>query len=436
MLYVALTRAKERLFVTASPAGRSADTVFKNAALIRRAPSIAALSKNNRFIDWLLGAFGVSEEGMLSEKATFALVAEATPEEDAKASATAENGEGAEASASAHNGESAEASATAHNGESAEAKEAEGTAPQAPEPDAPNGASQAEATAERKEEEVARLAALFARRFAYEYPYEAETRLPRKLSVSRLSPAVLDGEEEGALLLPEADEGESKEANFVPTLPRFMSGREENAAAKAGSATHIFMQFCRFEALLPPEVLAAVKASKEDALPHPAILALSKEVLSTLLDREIERLVTQRFMDEGDASRIFRQELVSFLRSPLYTQILQSHTLHRELRFHALLPAALFTEAHKEALAEESLLVQGVMDLLLLSEEGDITLADYKTDRIPRHLAKDEAAFEALLLERHRPQLLYYAAAVEKIFGKPPREVGIYSLALGRFVKL
>ncbi len=418
VLYVALTRAQEGLFISASPAGRSDATVFKSAAILRATPAVSALAKFNRYIDWLLAAFGVCETGCASAFATFALIGEEPPE----------------------NLDRAETPLAEENGAATESNSQEADAQVAIEAAEREAAEAAEREAER-EAETAHLTALLSSRFAFTYPHEAETRLPRKLSVSRLSPAVLDTGEEGALSLDTASSSATAEEDFIPTLPRFLSGKEENAAAKAGSATHAFMQFCRFEALVPASAVADVKgapmaASFDSAKAHPAILALRDEPLYAALNAEIDRLVAARFLDGADAARILRRDLVSFIRSPLFTLLLQCRELHRELRFHALLPASLFTQTSKEALSENTLLVQGVMDLLLRLENGELVLCDYKTDRIPADLKKDEAAFAALLSERHRPQLTYYAAAVEKIFGKRPSAVLLYSLALGKAISL
>ena len=402
VLYVALTRAQEGLFISASPAGRSAETVFKNAALLAANPSVSALAAFNRTIDWLLAAFGISESGASRESTSFSIVCEEADESAPQRSTPSEN-------------------------EAEENRPKEAVPPQ-------------EADSASKEDELAALTALLSRRFSFVYPHEAETRLPRKLSVSRLSPAVLDEGEAGALSL--ADALQSKEETaFTPTLPRFLSGKEENAAAKAGSATHAFMQFCDFRALVPPSAASAVLSAKpaasfEEAKAHPAILALSNGELYERISKEIERLTLARFLDAESAARIFRRDLIAFIRSPLFTLLLQCKEVNRELRFHALLPAALFSEERREALSEITLLVQGVMDLLLQLENGDVLLCDYKTDRIPADMKENEAAFEALLCARHAPQLSYYAAAVEKLFGKPPRAVLLYSLALGRTVSV
>ena len=95
-------------------------------------------------------------------------------------------------------------------------------------------------------------------RFRYEYPLKHLEKLPEKLSVSRLYPSVLDGADDSGLslneLLPsytvslQANEV-TYEIDFKPYLPRFISGRSVDESAKRGIATHIFLQFCDFENL-------------------------------------------------------------------------------------------------------------------------------------------------------------------------------------------
>jgi ATP-dependent exoDNAse (exonuclease V) beta subunit len=92
-------------------------------------------------------------------------------------------------------------------------------------------------------------------------------------------------------------------------------------------------------------------------------------------------------------------------------------------------------EERRRALAGRELLVQGVIDCLL--EEGqDYVLIDYKTDRLSEAEKENPALAAKKLTERHALQLTYYAAACERMYGKPPAEVLIYSLPLGDAVKV
>ena len=72
-----------------------------------------------------------------------------------------------------------------------------------------------------------------------------------------------------------------------------------------------------------------------------------------------------------------------------------------------------------------------MIDCILEDENGEIHLIDYKTDRLSKEELRDRGAAEKTLREKHSLQLSYYALATEKIFGKRPKSVYVYSLALG-----
>lgn len=252
-------------------------------------------------------------------------------------------------------------------------------------------------------EETDALYALFSERFAYSYPDGYLNTLPSKMSVSRLYPAVLDiGEEELAELKP------SEEAVQRPVRPRFLDG-ETASAADAGTATHLFMQFCDFARL-----------AEEGG------------------EAELARLVEGGFIPKEKAELVRLDEIERFRQSDFLALLLSGGKLYRELRFNVRLPASQFTEMpeKKEAYRTETLLVQGVMDGVLVGEDGSITLFDYKTDRLTRAELHNRAEAEEKLLSRHRLQLGYYIAACRRIFGKTPDRVTIYSLALGDTVDL
>ena len=82
------------------------------------------------------------------------------------------------------------------------------------------------------------------------------------------------------------------------------------------------------------------------------------------------------------------------------------------------------------------MLVQGVIDCLIENPDGTLRLIDYKTDRLTREEMEDEDLARATLSKKHSLQLSYYALAVEKIFGKKPTRVEVYSLPLGKTVEI
>ena len=235
------------------------------------------------------------------------------------------------------------------------------------------------------------VAKLLTERFDYNYPNLARTKIPAKLSISRLYPDILDD----AVL--EVENGEKPLPKAVDA-PRFIKN-DENIAAKRGTATHLFMQFFDFD-------YAAENG----------------------VEKELCRLVEKHFITEDDASLVNIEEVKTFIASPLFRQMRGATRIYREKRFNLHLPASEFAsdENLKAELEKEEVLVQGVIDCFFYDGE-DIILVDYKTDRV----FGDRNAAEEALRAAHSRQLSYYARAIEEICGVSPKKTVIYSLALG-----
>ncbi len=257
------------------------------------------------------------------------------------------------------------------------------------------------------------------RRIAFEYPFAYLRDVPAKLTVTKLSPVLLDDGADGgegsvsltdtgmtdAATLPDTDETGDAPAPAA-LVPHFISGETEvHSAAEAGSATHVFMQFCDFE-------------------------SLDKSVTE-----EAARLVSLGFMTEECARLVRLDEIERFAKSPLYKKIVTARRLWREFRFNIAMPAYRFTS--DKSLAEHleadgvSLTVQGVIDCMIEDADGRVILIDYKTDRLSEYEMTHRAAAEKKLLDRHSLQLGYYREACSAMLGRTLDEVCIYSLALG-----
>jgi ATP-dependent helicase/nuclease subunit A len=227
------------------------------------------------------------------------------------------------------------------------------------------------------------------------------TELQEKMSVSLMSPTVLDGTD-GERAIPERDTARK-------LLPAFADGGKADESAKRGIATHYFMQFCDFERF------ARVGASEE-----------------------LSRLVAAAYLSKADGERVRLDEIDAFRASPLFEKIRGAKKIYRELRFNVRLPADNFTSEDERAKAfkGKEILVQGVIDCIIICEDGSLCLYDYKTDRLTREEREEPALAKSRLKETHREQLELYALAVEKIFGTPPAEVALYSLHLGDTVSI
>lgn len=255
-------------------------------------------------------------------------------------------------------------------------------------------------------------AALVKHNFEFEYPYLHISNLPAKMSVSKLSPGVLDRSTESE---EDSSTTEKFDKSTMPSLklsPSFMSDTEESThftAAEKGTATHAFLQFCDFD-----------------------------NVKKHGVENELCRLIEDRFLDERWKNAVNLDSLEKFFKSKLFEDISGASRIWREQRFNILLPAAPFTndENYAKLIKDEKLLVQGVIDIFFEDKNGDLILCDYKTDYLTKEEINDPALARKKLSEAHAEQLSYYAEALRSMFGKYPAKVLIYSLPLGNTVEI
>ena len=74
----------------------------------------------------------------------------------------------------------------------------------------------------------------------------------------------------------------------------------------------------------------------------------------------------------------------------------------------------------------EGQLIQGIIDLCF-EEDGELVIVDYKTDRVMKGKAGEKE-----LVKRYAIQLDYYAKALEQLTGKTVKEKIVYSFTLGK----
>ncbi len=159
-------------------------------------------------------------------------------------------------------------------------------------------------------------------RLDFEYPYQHLADIPSKLSVSKLHPTVLD----------ESDEGTHEQlatAERRPlVMPKFLMEEPDEyvTAAERGTATHTFMQFCDFERVMAKGIDAEVARLVEKRFLFPADAEkvdrkrlsvffhgeLAREILSSSRvyreKRFMIRYPASRFTAEPDKKRLLREE--------------------------------------------------------------------------------------------------------------------------------
>lgn len=220
------------------------------------------------------------------------------------------------------------------------------------------------------------------------YPYEADAQIVGKLSVSELKKLSYVPEEEDAqeMYRPET---------VIPLLPEFREKKQTLHGAKRGTAYHTFMENLDY--------------SKKDEL-----------------EIQLEELISCGKMSEEEGKTLCLNDIRTFLETESGKRMERaalSGCLRRERPFVLGIPA---DHIREEWNPQETVLVQGIIDAYFI-EDGQITVLDYKTDRV--------RSSEELVM-RYHAQLDYYALALERLTGCHIKDKIIYSFHLGEDIIL
>ncbi len=220
------------------------------------------------------------------------------------------------------------------------------------------------------------------------YPYEADAQIVGKLSVSELKKLSYVPEEEDAqeMYRPET---------VIPLLPEFREKKQTLHGAKRGTAYHTFMENLDY--------------SKKDEL-----------------EIQLEELISCGKMSEEEGKTLCLNDIRTFLETESGKRMERaalSGCLRRERPFVLGIPA---DHIREEWNPQETVLVQGIIDAYFI-EDGQITVLDYKTDRV---MSSEE------LVMRYRAQLDYYALALERLTDCHIKDKIIYSFHLGEDIIL
>ncbi len=244
---------------------------------------------------------------------------------------------------------------------------------------------------------------------SFEYPLERLRGIPTKLAASKVRPNLLD------TLFDDKNEEKSIELRIqmmesaTPPFEALLNRGENASAAQIGTAMHAFMEF--FD---------------------------SKSLCQNGTEAEILRLVSQKYIEEETAKLLDREWINAFAKSDLMDRILAAKEILREQKFSLLMPLSELSSAERDdkILRENSVFVQGSIDMILRMPDGALILYDYKTDRVGEDDGTGSDSYSDRFLRHHGHQLRCYARAIENYFGKKPDEIYIYSLPLGRSVKM
>lgn len=211
------------------------------------------------------------------------------------------------------------------------------------------------------------------KRLEYKYPFAALTDRKAKYSVSELKAA--GGGHDAKSYMKARQELNGNKLSM--TVPAFMQPSEKLTGASRGTLVHKVMQLLNFCRCTEPGYLEAqiLKWSEQEILPANAMEAISMPELNAFF-----------------ASRLGQAMINACERGSLY----------KEKQFTILVPLSQVEESDEE-IFDEQVLVQGIVDAYYEKEDGSIVVVDYKTDQ------------GELPVEQYTKQLTYYADALERL---------------------
>lgn len=285
--------------------------------------------------------------------------------------------------------------------------------------------------------------------FSYVYPYEKSTHRSPKYSVSLLKMKAMEehgeqiGEQlgseiwqEGKAVAPEWDEEtearqQAKEKPDSPLIQK-MKAEGKNIGAAIGDSYHHALAFYNYSKDI---------SQLSDYLSPEEYGLLNQEKLKNFLDSPLGQLFAKAYKE----NTLYREQ--HFMQEVEYEKLFPEDGAVGEVAEEALSSNAGGVESDEDSLKRnidrieinrksfvdsnadshvEKVILQGIIDAFIMEEEG-IILVDYKTDRV-----KDGAE----LRNRYQKQIDLYSEALEQILGKKVKRRVLYSFSLGEEVDL
>ena len=251
----------------------------------------------------------------------------------------------------------------------------------------------------------------------YTYKYENDVELPTKTSVTALK--VLINSIKGATKI-----NNFNKLNEIVNLSSFdeedlgLNNEERIFAEETNNTTkRKIPSFAQDKKL---------SGSKRGTIVHLILSKITNEKNMEEANNLIEKLVAKNAITEEEKASIDMNIIKNYLNSELYNEILQAKEVHRETPFYLNIDSGEIYEG-----TNEPILVQGVIDIYYMSKNNELVLVDYKTDYI-----KEKETGRKELIEKYKSQLDLYKRALEKALKRKVDKAFIYSTSLNECIKV
>ncbi len=190
---------------------------------------------------------------------------------------------------------------------------------------------------------------------------------------------------------------ENKEAHDIENvnMPVFLKEEEKITGSRKGTITHLCMQ-----KLNPKE-----------------------EYTQEKIEKLLETLVYKNIITLQEKEAINTKKIANLTKSSLWKELKEAKQIEKEKPFYINVKVSKIYETN----IQESILVQGIIDLYYIDKDDHLVLVDYKTDYVQN---------ENELIQKYKVQLELYKEALEKALAKKVDRVYIYSTYLDKEIKI
>lgn len=278
-------------------------------------------------------------------------------------------------------------------------------------------------------EEINKMQEELANTLKWKYPHLIDTKLPTKTSVTSIkqekirleelkdenatnenieSNDTLEDKYKEKLKIPENYEisnvkleeiqnleNKNAKTTFKEISPRFLQEKEVISNARKGSLVHLCIQ----------------KLDEKQEYTLESI----KNLIQSLVEKEI---ITEKEAEAIDINLIY-----NYTKSNLFKELKTAKEIHKEQPFYISLPASEVIKEAKEEGSTKNVLVQGIIDLYYINQKDELILIDFKTD----YVGKQKDAKQKLK-EKYKVQLELYKKALEAATGQKVSKAELYLL--------
>lgn len=236
--------------------------------------------------------------------------------------------------------------------------------------------------------------------FSYVYPFAYQTKRRTKVSISEIKRAYyeeLKKESEDELVFTE---------KLYPVKPKFISNEEEKSGARIGTMYHRIFELFDYNIDFDEELLKSGDYSQ------------IKNMIDSFADKGL--------INGDEYEEIPLTVYARFILSPMYEKLRDAYmnkTLRREQKFIFTTKASSISKEYKD---DDPILIQGIIDAFY-EKDGKVTIIDYKSDNVVN--MKE-------LKKKYEVQLQIYKRAVAQILQNDNVESFIYSTYLGESIEI